>query len=702
MNKKNKGIGAKVVAIALTSFMTIGSFSNTAFATNVMVPLDTSVVKYNIAAKDNKDNKTDKNKNNDKCPAITDGKENNSCLVVTTERTNEIINSIRARKEKSLDAKLINSFNEYLDNLVSYVNLSIKYKLTDNNAKVNELAKTFNEIYNKKDELKAEDINKFMKTEIPVLDINKAEDSEDGQPGGVIADKDKEKEDKKEEDKKEEDKEKEDKKEEDKKEDKKEDIKENDPKVVLEKARELQKKLESKDKDFKEHYNLEISEFNRSIRYLAYWSTSTNEAAKDKLPEAIDIANSWSAFFNDLLKSGENPIKDTEKTPEEQSKEDKKDASTQTGEEDKKEEDKKEEDKKEEDKKEDKKEDDKKEDKKEEDKKEDDKKDASTQTGEKDKKDEENKTGETQTPKDNGKKEENKSSIKPSVTIEKKVSKDGNKGSTSTTPKVTTENKNSGSSSSSSTSTPSNSSSSSSTTAPSTSTSTGSSSSTSSPSSTTDSSSSISSPSSTTSSSTSSTSSSTSSEATTPDDGKRDIKIDVGENGLTFYVFDVTLMKGDSTKTGKELEDEILEKAQKENWGEKEPLYKLETKTVDGKDGVLEFEGEAGKIYYVYPSSTNSTKVDDLVIALPAIEKSENGSGKGVSSTTENGNGKGTATTPDNGKGTANAPQTNDPNIIGKVAGGLAAGGAIASGAYLYTKRNKKDNDIIPDGLDIK
>ena len=467
----------------------------------------------------------------------------------------------------------------------------------------------------------------------------------------------------------------EDKKEEDKE---KEDIKENDPKVVLEKARELQKKLESKDKDFKEHYNLEISEFNRSIRYLAYWSTSTNEAAKDKLPEAIDIANSWSAFFNDLLKSGENPIKDTEKTPEEQSKEDKKDASTQTGEEDKKE-DKKEEDKKEED-------------KKEEDKKEDDKKDASTQTGEKDKKDAENKTGDTQTPKDNGKKEENKSSIKPSVTIEKKVSKDGNKGSTSTTPKVTTENKNSGSSSSSSTSTPSNSSTNSSTAAPSTSSSTGSSSSTSSPSSSTGSSS-----------STSSASSSTSSEeATTPDDGKRDIKIDVGENGLTFYVFDVTSMKGDSTKTGKELEDEILEKAQKENWGEKEPLYKLETKTVDGKDGVLEFEGEAGKIYYVYPSSANSTKVDDLVIALPDIEKSENGSGKGASSTTENGNGKGTATTPDNGKGTANAPQTNDPNIIGKVAGGLAAGGAIASGAYLYTKRNKKDNDIIPDGLDIK
>ena len=204
MNKKNKGIGTKVAAIALTSFMAIGSFSNTAFATNGMVPLDTSVVKYNTAAKDNKDNKdnkANKNKNNDKCPAITDGKENNSCLVVTTERTNEIINSIRARKEKSLDTKLINSFNEYLDNLVSYVNLSIKYKLTDNNAKVNELAKTFNEIYNKKDELKAEDINKFMKVEIPVLDINKAEDSEDGQPGGVIADKDKEKEDKKEEDK---------------------------------------------------------------------------------------------------------------------------------------------------------------------------------------------------------------------------------------------------------------------------------------------------------------------------------------------------------------------------------------------------------------------------------------------------------------------------------------------------------------------
>lgn len=157
------------------------------------------------------------------------------------------------------------------------------------------------------------------------------------------------------------------------------------------------------------------------------------------------------------------------------------------------------------------------------------------------------------------------------------------------------------------------------------------------------------------------------------DNGKRKVTVEVGTNGLAFYLFDVTDMKGDSTKSGKELEEEILKKINKDDFENKTPIKTLTTATIDGKDGMIEFEGEAGKIYYLLPSSANSVKADDIVIAVPGIENKDNGKGNPVN----------------NGSNGA-LPQTGDLSNTTKIAGGFALAGLLSTGAYYYVNNLKK------------
>ena len=61
----------------------------------------------------------------------------------------------------------------------------------------------------------------------------------------------------------------------------------------------------------------------------------------------------------------------------------------------------------------------------------------------------------------------------------------------------------------------------------------------------------------------------------------------------------------------------------------------------------------------------------------------------------ETSNGKGTAANPtggtSNGAAGQNSPQTSDPNLAGKIAGGLTAIGVFAGGAYVFVKNNTLD-----------
>ena len=151
------------------------------------------------------------------------------------------------------------------------------------------------------------------------------------------------------------------------------------------------------------------------------------------------------------------------------------------------------------------------------------------------------------------------------------------------------------------------------------------------------------------------------------------------------YLFDITDMKGSSTLTGKALEEEMLKKAKAKDWNQETPMQTLTSSNKNGEDGVIEFKGKAGHIYYLKASKNNKVEVEDIVVAVPGTAyDNESANGKAPVD-----NGKGTA---DNGKGTApeSMPQTGDDNKTAKIAAGIAGVGLASAGAYVAIKKKSE------------
>ena len=659
--KNRKSKKGQLASMLLLSSMVIGSTIVPIHAVSYAESIDKDMeTKIESSVKDNS-NQTD---------VKVDLKENalkKAIKNVTKENAKEILDSLKSRKDGILDKETADQFEKWLEDLVSYVNVSAEAKTKDED-KIKELAKVFDKLLENKDKLTVEDVKFTMKDfKIPMVNKDKPEkevvpeeDQDDCGCNKILdeslvnkdkeSEKDKEKETEKDKEKEtEKDKEKETEKEESKVKEFKAIENKDIDKDLLKKANDaLKASIESynkamKDSKFEEKHHLELNEYERSIRYLGYWATNANEKTASKLEEAIKINQAWFNYFDlEVKKAAEetkgitdaDKEKDKDKKPEkDQDKETEK--KPETG----------------------------------------DKVDQGTQTEEKDQEKDKDKDQEKDKDKDKDKdqeKDKEKEVIQPKVTIkdgkvikseitvEKTDDKKNEvKPSTSTTT-TTPSNTNSTTTQSTSTTTPSNSTTTQSTSTPSTSTTT-------------------------TQSTTNQSTTNQSTAATTPQNVEKDIKINVKENGVMMYLFDITDMKGSSTLTGKALEEEMLKKAKAKDWNQETPMQTLTSSNKNGEDGVIEFKGKAGHIYYLKASKNNKVEVEDIVIAVPGTAY-DNESANGKAPTD---NGKGTV---DNGKGTApeSMPQTGDDNKTAKIAAGIAGVGLASAGAYVAIKKKSE------------
>ena len=656
--KNRKSKKGQLASMLLLSSMVIGSTIVPIHAVSYAESIDKDMkTKIESSVKDNS-NQTD---------VKVDLKENalkKAIKNVTKENAKSILDSLKARKDGILDKETADQFEKWLEDLVSYVNVSAEAKTKDED-KIKELAKVFDKLLENKDKLTVEDVKNTMKDfKIPMVNKDKPgkevvpeEDQDDCGCNKILdeslVNKDKESE---------KDKEKETEKEESKVKEFKAIENKDIDKDLLKKANDaLKASIESynkamKDSKFEEEHHLELNEYERSIRYLGYWATNANEKTASKLEEAIKINQAWFNYFDLEVKKAAEETKGITDADKEKDK-DKKPEKDQDKETEKKPEI-------------------------------GDKVDQGTQTEEKDKEKDQEKDKEKDQEKDQNKdkekdkekdqdKDKEKEVIQPKVTI-----KDGKVIKSEITVEKTDDKKedkkDNQTNTSTSTTTPSTSTTTQSTTTPSTSTSnTTQSTSTPSTSTTTQS---TSTPSNTTQSTTNQ-----STATTTPQNVEKDIKINVKENGVMMYLFDITDMKGSSTLTGKALEEEMLKKAKAKDWNQETPMQTLTSSNKNGEDGVIEFKGKAGHIYYLKASKNNKVEVDDIVIVVPGTAyDNESANGKAPAD-----NGKGTA---DNGKGTApeSMPQTGDDNKTAKIAAGIAGVGLASAGAYVAIKKKSE------------